>query len=112
MVCLIGCAGKTTEPVSPIPASPPSLVSNYEADTHRTWGGCGSTTNSGHGTVKNIGGSDAIGCYVDIVTDCNEAYSVWVHPRNLAPGQYGEFQTGPFNGRQGYTKLTPRFEGK
>jgi len=91
--------------------SPPRLEITYVADAHRTWPGCGYATNSGHGTVKNIGGMDAVDCYVQIDTECGESYSMWVTPRSLAPGQFGEYITGNFNGTHNRTRVTAHCGG-
>ena len=55
----------------------------------------GSHKQHGHGTVKNVGGSDAYNVYVEIHAAC-ETFYMPVFPLALAPGQFGSYITGEF----------------
>ena len=101
VMVLAGCSeDKATGP------SPPHLTITYVSDAHTTWAGCGYGTSRGHGTVKNVGGKDAIDCYVRMDPGREDAYAVWVSPRSLAPGQFGEYDTANFEETHGWTKET------
>jgi len=108
VAALAGCSEDKIAAPKPEP-EPPRLEITYVADTYRTWGGCGSTTNRGHGTIKNVGGKDAINCYIRVKAQC-ETYEMWTIPRSLAPGQFGEYITGGFNGPQSTVKVTAHCE--